>query len=997
MAVSPTFPKSLRDKVELFHRYESDYLRSTYKEASVRLNFIDPLLEALGWDVANKEDAPERWKSVVVEPSQEVDGKKRAPDYALRVEGETKLFVEAKKPSIRLAVDPAPALQARRYAWSAGLPVVMLTDFSELAIYSGSTMPKDGDGPGVARLHYFSYTEFEENWDLIHSLLAYDSVVGGSLEVLRTSLPNRGGKDRIDKVFLRDLEAVRERLAIHLADTNPSLSNDELMSVVQLALDRILFFRICEDRGIEDYGTLRQAAEAPNVNSALQYIYASADARYNSGLFHFEDEPGRPKPDLLSKSVEIDDSVLAETILRFYPPESPYAFSVMPIEIMGRAYENFLSKRITRKRGVVSLELKPEYRKSGGVFYTPEWLSQAVVQRTLAKILDGKSPDSLKSNSGSYRVLDPACGSGSFLVAAYKYLLDWYLEKYLEDAHRWLKSRPARLERNKAGELVLSLHERKRILLEHIYGVDVDPRAVEIAKLSLLVVVLEDQTGTGLQEQLAVFKDRLLPDLDNNIKCGNSLVPPQALTDVEIIHAQDSRFVEIRPFDWHLNFGGPFKAIVGNPPWLMAGYEIEPLALQYMKENYRAYTGKADLYYLFIEKCLDLISTNGQVGLVVPSKMQTTRAGKGVRKLLSEKNWVKEIVDFQIEQVFEKATNYTQILFLSASKSTRESVRYRRSTKFFSTEQQWNLKPTQLSEDRWDVNSPESSTIWRRMEKDSTQLKDYVQEFGNGVQTGADTLMVLSALDVETHRIEKEYVRPLLRGQDIRNGFTVAPTKYIVFPYNEDSDEFRVLNKYQLERAPYLASYLYSHEEALRKRVWFKKSALELTGEWWGLMYLASPESFTKPHLLTPSLSNRANFAPGNGSMFPTGTAGVTSLILKPDTDAQGLLGLLNSDLVSSYIVANSTRYQGGYVKFSAPYLKSVPLPQKFQGDVLARISQLSTGRKADMTSGQLNLLRSRINEIVNDMYGVKEQELELIQEQLRPLKWSDAEATVIH
>jgi hypothetical protein len=987
MTESVEFPQSLRDKVELFERYEQDYRNTTYKEASVRLNFIDPLLEALGWDVSNAAEAPERWKPVVVEPSQEVEGRKRAPDYALRFEGETKLFVEAKKPRINLGVDPSPALQARRYAWSAGLSIVVLTNFSEMAIYSGATMPKDGDGPGVARLHYYKFTQYEKNWDNIASLLSLESVSSGRLDVLSNTLTMRGGKDRIDNVFLRDLEDVRETLAIHLADANPSLSNDELMSAVQLTLDRILFFRICEDRGIEDYGTLRQAAEAPDVNSALQYVYTSADARYNSGLFHFEDEPGRPKPDRTSQSIVIDDRTLSEIIMKFYPPQSPYAFSVMPVEIMGRTYENFLAKRITRNRGVVSLELKPEYRKSGGVFYTPEWLSQSVVKRTLGKILNKKSPESLRSNSGGYRVLDPACGSGSFLVAAYKHLLDWYLEEYLKDANRWLKSRPARLEKNKLGELVLSLHERKRILVEHIFGVDIDPRAVEIAKLSLLVVVLENQTGTGLQEQLAVFKDRILPDLESNIKCGNSLVPPQALSDGELIHSQDSRYVEIRPFDWRHNFGGSFKAIVGNPPWLMAGYEIEAESLQYMKNKYHSYTGKADLYYLFIERCLGLVLPGGRIGLVVPNKMQSTRAGKGIRELLSEGNWVEEIVDFQTEKIFEKATNYTQVILLEKSRLERKNVVYRRSTKFFTAEQHWLLSSSQLTSEGWDINSPERLEAWRKMESNSIRLEDYVDHFGNGVQTGADKVMVLSNDDVRLHRIERQYVRPLLRGKDIRNGFANDPEKCVIFPYDEFDDGYRVLNKYQLERAPYLASYLYSFEEALRKRKWFGKNALELTGEWWGLMYLDSPESFNGTHILTPSLSDRSNFALGTGSMFPTGTAGVTSFRLKSDTSPDALLGLLNSDLISSYIIANSTRYQGGFVKFSAPYLRNVPVSQNFAGDVVQRIGNLWKGRRPDMPNDQLGLIDSRLNQIVNDLYGVSEEQLRLIQEQLAPLK----------
>lgn len=985
MTSEKNFPALLREKVEQFRRHEMEYLNPLYKEASTRIDFIDPFLESLGWDVGNRAGAAERWKPVVVEPSQAVEGLKRTPDYALRVGGENAIFVEAKKPAVRLAVDAGPALQARRYGWSGKLPIVVLTDFSELAIYDASVIPKVGDGPRVARLHYFTYDQFEENWDLIESLLSFEAVSAGNLKALEASLPSRAGKDKIDKVFLKDLETARETLASHLAELNPRLTDDELLTVVQLTLDRIVFFRICEDRGIEPFGALRQAAESPDVRKALDYLYKSADARYNSGLFHFDEEPGRPAPDHLSASVEIKDDVLADIILRFYPPSSPYAFSVMPIEIMGRAYESFLSKRIVRNRGQVSLELKPEYRKAGGVFYTPEWLSQAVVERTLAPILEGKTPDSIARTKGEYRVLDPACGSGSFLVASYKYLLDWYLNSYLTDESKWMKTRPPRLEKNQTGELVLSLTERKRILLEHIFGVDLDPQAVEIAKLSLLVIVLEDQTGAGLQEQFAVFKDRLLPDLDRNIKCGNSLISPDALTDFEIIHSIDSRHVELRPFDWRAEFGSRFRVIVGNPPWLMAGYEIEPLALNYLKTRYASYTGKADLYYLFLERCLDLVAEDGRVSLVVPNKMFTTRAGSGIRKVLSEKPWVEEIIDFQTEQIFDKATNYTQVLILSPPKANRTTVKYTRSLKQFEAQQDWLLQPKQLNEQRWDTNSPQATALWDKLRSISRPLADIVRGFGNGVQTGADPVLLITALEANANKIESEHLKPLLRGQDIRNGFLAPPQKFLVFPYGEVDGDYVVLNKYQLARAPYLDAYVHEHEEALKKRRWFGKSAQELTGEWWGLMHLDAATSFASRHILTPSLSNRSNFALGNGSMFPTGTAGVTSLLLASDTDASAMLALLNSKLISSFIIAHSTPYQGSYFKFSAPYLKAVPIIP-MSAETQARLAGLWQSRINGSTPEQIRLTDQRINEVVNDLYGIDPTELDLVAHQLLPL-----------
>ena len=254
--------------------------------------------------------------------------------------------------------------------------------------------------------------------------------------------------------------------------------------------------------------------------------------------------------------------------------------------------------------------------------------------------------------------MDPACGSGSFLVQAYRYLLDWYLENYLEDAERWRKSKPPRIEVNRSQQYVLTRAERKRILVDHIFGVDIDEQAVEVSKLSLLLALLEQESAFAVSEQLIMFKDRILPDMDGNIVCGNSLIDPAFLTDDEIVDSYDPHRTDVRAFDWRV-FGGPFNVVVGNPPWLMAGYEIEPAALDYLKTTYASYTGKADLYYLFLEKSLRILAPRGRVGMVVPSKMFTTRAARGLRELLLAGSWPEEVVDFGTEKLFESATNYT--------------------------------------------------------------------------------------------------------------------------------------------------------------------------------------------------------------------------------------------------------------------------------------------------------------------------------------------------
>jgi hypothetical protein len=669
----PEFPDELRLKVTNFREREQELMLPEYKEASVRVEFVDPLLVALGWNVSNSAGAADRFKDVVVEPSQDVDGHKRAPDYVLRVEGDRKVFVEAKKPSIWIKSQVEPAHQVRRYSWSAQLPVAVLTNFRELSVYDGRYKPNVDDPASKARILYFKFTELEEHWQEIYQLLSREAVAAGSLDRYVAESASRGGSERIDRVFLKDLEGARSELLTHVAERNPTLTDSELLRSIQLTLDRIIFLRICEDRLIEPYGSLLAAAQSTDPRAALNELYRQADSRYNSGLFHFEEETGRVNPDLLTPSLKIDDDVVRQTILRFYPPNSPYAFGVMPVEVLGHAYESFLSQRITRAGGHVALEVKPEVRKAGGVYYTPEWLTSEVLDLTLAPLLIGKSPDKLSSAKSSLRILDPACGSGSFLVQGYRKLIDWYLSQYVLDPDKYLATRPPRLERNKLGELSLTLGERKRILLAHIFGVDIDEQAVEVAKLSLLLTLMEDQNASDVAQQLSIFKDRILPDMDHNVRWGNSLIAPDILTDLELADVHSPARAELRTFDWR-SLDGQFTVIVGNPPWLMAGYEILPRALEYLKRSYDSYVGKADLYYLFIERGLGLLAEGGRLGFVVPNKMYSTGAASGLRKLLTQKPSVEQIVDFQAAQLFEGATNYSQVLVVSRESEVESRI-----------------------------------------------------------------------------------------------------------------------------------------------------------------------------------------------------------------------------------------------------------------------------------------------------------------------------------
>ena len=424
-------PPEIIELVERFDQYNGKYKSNSYNETQVRREFIDPLFKALGWDVDNTQAYDERYKEVIHEDAVKVGGKTKAPDYSFRIGGVRKFFVEAKKPAVNLKENPEPAYQLRRYAWSAKLPVSILTDFEEFIVYDCTRKPSPNDNSSLGRIEYYTYRDYIPKWDEIVSKYSKKAVFTGKFDDLADSLvQKKGGKGTagIDDAFLAEIEGWREELAKNLALRNASLSVRELNLAVQKIIDRIVFLRICEDRGIEEYGQLKAKAEGKDVYKDLIKLFLHADDKYNSGLFHFRSEDGMGEPDILTTSLEIDDKTLKHIISRLYYPESPYEFSVIPADILGQVYEQFLGKviRLTASHQA-KIEEKPEVKKAGGVYYTPTYIVEYIVKNTIGKLVENKTP----AEVSNLRIVDPACGSGSFLIGAYHYLLNWHIDWYI--------------------------------------------------------------------------------------------------------------------------------------------------------------------------------------------------------------------------------------------------------------------------------------------------------------------------------------------------------------------------------------------------------------------------------------------------------------------------------------------------------------------------------------------------------------------------------------
>lgn len=663
----------IKDLVARFKQNEKSYTSVIYDESNTRTDFIDKFFEALNWDVRNDNGFAERFREVVREDKVVINGQTKAPDYSFRLGGQKIFFVEAKKPSVNIKDDIAPAYQLRRYAYTAKLPLSILTDFEEFAVFDTKIKPNPNDKASAARIQYMRYDQYEENFDYLWNTFSKEAVQTGSFDQYCESGKNKRGTSEIDNELLSTIEKWRLDLAKNIALRNPQLSLRNLNIAVQKIIDRIIFLRIAEDKDMEDLETLKNACNSSDAYNELKKVFENANVKYNSGLFASEN---------WINELIIDSKVLKDIANELYYPSCPYAWVALPVEVLGNIYEKFLGSEINFKNvkngHTVTVEEKPEIKKAGGVFYTPTYIVKYIVEQTIGKKLADCTPE----NASSITICDPACGSGSFLVGAFKYLLNWYLDKYT-------KNKTEENKNLKTGKLIsvkngieLSIPEKKKILTTHIYGVDIDAQAVEVTKLSLYLQMLE---GEGKQEN-SLFREsdmHVLPYLGDNIKCGNSLIGTDFYTSQDLSLFEEEAMYKVNAFDWEKEFSqifknGGFDCVIGNPPYVSAPNMVYMMPEQReaisKSPRFKTLFQKWDLYIPFIEMSLDFLKKDGLYSAIIPYPFTNQTYGKLLReKIINEYNLL-EVADLNGTKIFDHATVSNCIPVIEKAKPSGKCV-----------------------------------------------------------------------------------------------------------------------------------------------------------------------------------------------------------------------------------------------------------------------------------------------------------------------------------
>jgi type I restriction-modification system DNA methylase subunit len=1043
--LAPTMPsgfdtafRKVQELVADFRANEKFYLSPQYQEQEARRDFIDKFWLALGWDVNHETQKNPFEQEVKVERREHGFSQRRA-DYAFYLAPnfrDVKFYVEAKKPHGDIATADN-YFQTIRYGWSSSTPVAVLHDFAQFEILDCRYRPHIDTAlaQNLCKYH-FSHYEDPEKFAEIYWLFSREAVANGLLEKFAATLPKKRGKavqrgligtadQTIDDTFLEELDQFRDELARAFKNRNPKLDGETLTELTQRTLDRLVFLRFLEDKHIEPQNRI---AYFGDKSTAWQDFIAESrrlDGIYNGIVYKEHGILDSPK-------FKPDDEVFSGICERLSHLNSPYDFNAIPIHILGSIYERFLGKVIVATGKRARLEEKPEVRKAGGVYYTPEYIVRYIVENTVGKLIAGKTPAQI----AEMRFADIACGSGSFLLGVYDLLIRHHTKFYNDNPG---KAKKADVVERDDG-LHLSLQKKREILLANIYGVDIDPQAVEVAQLSLYLKLLQDETPGSARNYQLEFHETLLPSLNKNIVCGNSLIGTDILTgqffasdEEKKLNPMDfeQRFPHIfkpgmsalretaTPLDFTFpgvplhgsysykkkkmpkvarptvpEFEGGFDAIVGNPPYVrIQGFPR--LQLDYFSKHYSAARGNFDLYVNFIERGYKLLKKGGLLGQIVPNKFFKTDYGEGLRQLISTNSALDKVVDFGASQVFN-ATTYTCLLFLA--KSVRPNFLYTLSQaneKALTSSQFAEHAITTLTPTPWVFGSTGANSILEKITQCSVRLLDLPVEISRGSSTGDDDIFMVDSTGTG---IEPGILRtPLFASDFSRYHFKLSGKWQVIFPYKVENGESELMTEPEFRKKyPKAYDYLLSRKAALLKRKQFT--------EWFGYSAPRNLPVHERAQICIPLLADRGLFAlippKMRGTLCPMASGGFTvalsdSVKVKPEY----VLGLLNSTLLFWRLRQISNLFRGGWITCTKQYFGELPIHKIDFSDpadkarydrMVALVEQMLAAKKQlagaqsdkdkDFYTNRCDGLDRQIDALVYDLYALTPAEIQIVE-----------------
>lgn len=838
-----------------------------------------------------------------------------------------------------------PVEQAFNYApkYGKNCQWVIVSNYKEIRLYRSNDMTE-------YQVFFLEKLKDDLEFKKFIYILSFYALVGTEKKKAKTielSEEYQKNQAEIEKKFYNEYKNIRLHIFENMRKNNPAVNENTIIEKVQKLLDRFLFICFCEDKGLLPneifYKTLEKGKNFGDVFEVFKMLCNWINlgnpreniSHFNGGLF---------KNDDVLESLYVDNDVFEEM-----KKISEYDFdSELNENILGHIFEQSISdiEDLKKELNGEEFDKKKGKRKKDGIFYTPKYITKYIVENSIKNWLDDKRKElgedklpelseadfeikysSKKSDerifSKNYKkhiefwtkyreavknikVVDPACGSGAFLITAFEYLLNY--NNYLNDKIFDL-----------TGTKDLFSDTTREILQNNIFGVDLNKESVEITKLSLWLKTAN--------------KNKTLATLENNIKCGNSLID-----DIEIAGEL--------AFNWEKEFpqvfkNGGFDVVIGNPPYVrVQGLKENYLEqTKYYEKNYVSATGSYDIYALFMEKGFKLINKKGLVSFILPHKFLVTDFGSGIRKFFVEKRAVESLLHFGSELVFSEASTYTCIVTLS--KKNKEKILFKKvnpnkiSEIFKWDKMDYNL----LSNKNWDLQSEEIYNLIKKLKKQLYTVEEVFKSIFQGIATSLDDVYVFEGkeegniikgynkkFDYE-FEIEKELVKPILGGKEVSKYCNMKIKNYVLFPYHRINNKMEIVDiKYIENNLPLTKKYLENFEKEIKGR---EKGKMSNRQDWYAYIYPKNLDKFDSSKIMTREISLGCNMTYDSEGKIYHNTK-VYSFVKnkKFNVDDKFYLALLNSKVMWFFIKNTGSEYSGGYYVFKTNYLKPFPLPE---------------------------------------------------------------------
>jgi len=912
-----------------------DYYKKL-SEADVEDKLVNELfVNILGWD---KKDYEKRAKA-------RRGDKSGSADYAFKINDRIVFFLEVKKVTIPL--DKEADEQVILYSLSKKVPLAISTNFQQMNIFC---VEQENAIQNVFR-NFKTPDDYVNNFqDLL--FLSKESFEQGLLLKKAEDEGRLKKRVSIDKVLLEDFWRVRTLIANDIEKNKSGKYNiNEKDEIVQRILDRLIFIRRCEDIGInpenQTLQEIKHVAES-RAYSQLKALFTKYDSVYNSGLF-------TPNKDNDCDLITIDGEIIQKLIGYLYESHDgkyKYNFEWIDADVLGQVYEQYLGKILAQtKSGKAKLKEGQAHRKEQGIYYTPTYIVDYIVKNTLGELLKDKKIDARK-----IKILDPACGSGSFLIKAFD-----YMQQHLSNDKEAVQSK---LDFQTKDAPTYSI--KTDILKNNIFGVDLDNKAVEITKLNLLLKAAE--------------RFRKLPsELDNHIGWGNSLI-------------DDDTFEH--PFKWVGDFQeGTFDVVIGNPPYFNLQTLKDKKQSLFFEKNYFSYRGKADILYLFIEKANEVLKEGGYLGLIVANYFLRSHYADKLREFISENYTIIKIVDFGSIKVFPEANVDTCIIILKKSKTKNNKLTYglllndKEIIPFLNEVNRNRIIDINNYKIFLDSQSNKHHSPWKFGVSEFSNMTPLskICNLGKGVATGNDEIFVINKEIVKSLKLEKELLDSVVDDSSIeRYQFKISNDLLI-----------RTKRGTELSKYPNLKNYLESNKNELKSRYAVQKEGLN-----WFEIVRYNEDLFrqeTKEQIYAYYRSTHNKFAYSDSRFVTLTTTFVITLKQESRINLKYLLGILNSKIIESYSKKNAKK-MGKCFEYSSNFIGSIPIKlisESQQQPIIKLVDRMLSLNKqlqdiGDKKTAQTAKLEEEIkktdqeiDELVYKLYNITEAEKKIIEESL--------------